>query len=77
MGTIARVDYAKGRVVEARTLIERYFDNNQPTSEVLWLGIRLARQQHNNDAEASYGLQLRRMFPEAPETQLLLQGKYD
>ncbi len=77
LGTLAKIYYDQGRLFEARTLIERYFDNNQPTSEVLWLGIRLARQQHNKDAEASYGLQLRRMFPEAPETQLLLQGKYD
>lgn len=74
---LAQIYYQQGRLFEARTLIERFFDNNKPTAEALWLGVRLARKQNNKDAEASYGLQLRRLFADAPETQLLLQGKYD
>ncbi|WP_124950845.1 type IV pilus biogenesis/stability protein PilW [Sulfuriferula thiophila] len=74
---LAQIYFQQGRLFEARTLIERFFANNQPTAEALWLGVRLARKQSNKDAEASYGLQLRRQFADAPETQLLLQGKYD
>lgn len=74
---LAQLYYQQGRLLEAKTLIDRFFDNNKPTPEALWLGIRLARKQNNKDAEASFSLQLRRMFADSPETQLLLQGKYD
>lgn len=74
---LAQIYYQQDRLFEARSLIERFFENNQPTAEALWLGVRIARKQNNKDAEASYGLQLRRLFADSPETQLLLQGKYD
>ena len=74
---LAQIYFQQRRLLEARTLIERFFDNNQPSPEALWLGVRLARKQNNKNAEASYGLQLRRLFANSPETQLLLQGKYE
>lgn len=74
---LAQIYFQQRRYLEARTLIERFFENNQPTPEALWLGVRLARKQNNKDAEASYGLQLRRLFANSAETQLLLQGKYE
>lgn len=74
---LAQIYYKQGRLLEARTMIDRFFENNQPTSEALWLGVRLARKQNDKDAEASYGLQLRRRFADSGETQLLLQGKFD
>ncbi|MEQ1667679.1 MAG: type IV pilus biogenesis/stability protein PilW [Sulfuriferula sp.] len=74
---LGKIYYLQGRYFEARTLIERFFENNQPTADALWLGVRVARKQNNKDAEASYALQLRRLFSDAPETQLLLQGKFE
>lgn len=74
---LAQIYYKQGRLLEARTLIDRFFDNNQPTAEALWLGVRLALKQNDKNAEASYGLQLRRRFTDSPETQLLLLGKFD
>lgn len=46
-----------------------------PTAETLWLGIRIARLLGDKNNEASYSLELRRKFPHAKETQLLLKGQ--
>jgi type IV pilus assembly protein PilF len=77
LSTLAQIYYQQGRYTETRVLVDRFFANNNPTTEALWLGVRLARKQGNKDSEASYALQLRRLFADAPETQLLLQGKFD
>jgi len=45
------------------------------TAERLWLGIRISRLLGDKNNEASYALELRRKFPNAKETQLLLSGK--
>lgn len=74
---LGKIYYQQGRYFEARTLVERFFEQNQVTAEALWLGVRVARKQNNKDAEGSYALQLRRLFANAPETQLLLQGKFE
>lgn len=74
---LANIYYHQGQLAQARTLISRFFEYNEPTAQALWLGIRLARKQNDHDTEASYALLLRNRFADAPETQLLLQGKYD
>lgn len=74
---LAQIYYREDRLAEARTLIGRMLEYNPPTAEAVWLGLRIAHKQKDHDTEASYGLLLRNRFPDAPETQLLLQGKYD
>ncbi|MHB1678203.1 MAG: type IV pilus biogenesis/stability protein PilW [Sulfuriferula sp.] len=74
---LAQIDYQEGLFVEAQTLIERLLEYNQPTAQALWIGLRVARKLNDHDTEASYRLLMRNRFPDAPETQLLLQGKYD
>jgi type IV pilus assembly protein PilF len=77
LSTLGDIYYKQGRNFEARTLVDRFIANNQPTAEILWLGVRVARKQGDKDAEASLALQLRRMFADSPETQLLLKGKFE
>lgn len=43
------------------------------TAEQLWLAVRIERKAGDRNAEASYGTQLRKRFPDARETQLLMQ----
>lgn len=74
---LGQIYFQQGRYFEAHSLVDRFFANNQATSEALWLGVRVARKQGNKDEEASFALQLRRLFADAPETQLLLQGKFE
>ena len=45
------------------------------TAEQLWLAVRIERKVGNRNAEASYGMQLRKRFPDARETQLLMRGE--
>lgn len=46
-----------------------------PTAPVLWLGVRIERVLGDKDAQASYELQLRKNYPESPETKALLAGQ--
>ena len=45
-----------------------------PTPEVLWLGVRIARQLADRDAEASQSLELRRRYPDSEQTKALLDS---
>jgi type IV pilus assembly protein PilF len=47
---------------------------NNPNPEMLWLGLRIERQLGNKDAASSYALELRRKYPDAPQTKSLLSG---
>lgn len=47
---------------------------NNPGPETLWLGVKVARQLGNKDAASSYALELRRKYPDAPQTKSLLSG---
>lgn len=40
----------------------------------LWLGVKLARYKGDQNAEASYALKLRNLFPDSPENKSLLKG---
>ena len=45
--------------------------------QALWLGVRTERQLGDREAEANYGSQLRRRYPESKQTQWLISGQYD
>lgn len=47
------------------------------TPRSLWLGVRLARRADDADAEASYALQLRNLYPYSEEYQLYREGAAD
>ena len=70
---LADMAFAGGQVVEARKLLERYMQAAPPTADVLWLGVRVERALGDRKSEAIYAQQLRRLFPNAPQTQLLGQ----
>jgi len=44
------------------------------TAKSLWLGLQLARDAGDSNAEASYALKLRNLFPESPENKSILKG---
>lgn len=45
------------------------------TAEQLWLAVRIERRVGDRNSEASYGLQLRKRFPDARETKLFMYGE--
>lgn len=70
---LADLSFARGSMPEARVFLNRFMQAAPPTAEVLWLGVRIERALGDRQAEALYAQQLRRLFPGAPETQLLTQ----
>lgn len=70
---LAELAFAGGRLPDSRTFLERYMQAAAPTAEVLWLGVRIERALGDRKSEAVHAQQLRRLFPNAPETQLLSQ----
>lgn len=48
---------------------------DEMTAEQLWLGVRIERAAGDRAAAATWGVQLRKRFPEAPETQKMMQGE--
>ncbi|WP_439106427.1 type IV pilus biogenesis/stability protein PilW [Congregibacter sp.] len=61
-----RVDAEDSR--NATLYYDKYRDLvQQQSSRGLWLGIRLARMTGDSDAESSYALALRNLYPESPD----------
>jgi type IV pilus assembly protein PilF len=60
----------------AQRLSQQLLRLYEPNAQALWLGLRIERAMGNRDNELSLGTQLRRRFPAAPETTLLLGGKF-
>jgi len=64
---LAELAYQDSDYAQAATYFERYRAMARQTPRSLWLGIRLARVFDNPDAEASYALQLRNLYPTSAE----------
>lgn len=71
---MARLSFAKREYLSSRAYLQRYLDVARHTPETLWLGIRTERLLGDENAVASYGLQLKANFPNAPETKLYLES---
>ena len=71
------IRYRQGRMDEARRLVSRYNKLVAPTSESLWLALRIERKLGDAVVESSYATQLRRRFPGSPEYQALQRGDFD
>lgn len=66
---LADLQFAQGRVKEADASFVRFTRAvREPDANGLWLGTRIARATGDRSAEAGYIAQLRRRFPDAPQT---------
>lgn len=77
LATMAEIHYLRGNLVMARSLLQQLEAQGRLDAGALWLGLKLERMAGNREAEANYGLQLRRYYPETQETAWLLGGQYD
>lgn len=71
--SLAEILFEKGSFKEAENYLVRYMRLGEPTLSALVLGVKLARAQNERMAEDSMLQQLRRRFPDAPQTRELLQ----
>jgi len=74
---MAEVNYRNGRWLAARAQLRQLGEAAELGAQALWLGVRVERRMGDREAEASYGAQLRRRFPESLQTQWLITGQYD
>jgi type IV pilus assembly protein PilF len=74
---LGQIRYKQGKMDEARRLVSRYNKLGQPSSESLWLALRIERKLGARTAEQAYANQLRRRFPGSPEYQALQRGNFD
>jgi type IV pilus assembly protein PilF len=73
---LADVSFAAHDYAGARSYFLRFLQNApELTAEQLWLAVRIERRIGSKNSEESYALQLRKRFPDARETQLLLKGE--
>lgn len=66
---LADLNFSRGRIAEADALLTRHMQVMQASgADALLLGVRIARAKGDKTAETSYVQQLRRRFPDAPQT---------
>ncbi len=71
---LALIQFKHGQVGLASNTLQDSLANN-PSPEILWLGIRIARILSDRNAEASYALLLRKKYPDSEQTKALLSGQ--
>ncbi len=73
---MAEINFSDGDYSAAKQYFTKYSrSSDNLTADQLWLAVRISRKTGDRDAEASYGLQLRKRFPDARETELMMSGK--
>jgi type IV pilus assembly protein PilF len=73
---MAELSFANGDYVAAKKYFSAYAEKvDGLTAEQLWLAVRIERKAGDRNAEASYGMQLRKRFPDSRETQSLMRGE--
>jgi type IV pilus assembly protein PilF len=65
---LADLNYQKRNNSQAKVYADRLIQLATPGPEVLWLAARIERRLGDNDTALKYADQLRRRFPDAPET---------
>ena len=69
---IADIEFAQGRLREAELSIARYLQSvQQASADGLFLAAKIARASGDRGAESNYIIQLRRRFPDSPQTQAI------
>jgi type IV pilus assembly protein PilF len=74
---LGQIRYRQGNIGEARKLVTRYNKLVTPTSESLWLAVRIERRMGERLQEQALANQLRRRYPDSREFQALQRGQYD
>jgi len=74
---LGQIRFRQNRYEDARQLVTRFNKLVEPTSESLWLALRIERKLGERVAEASFAGQLRRLYPGSREYQLLQRGEFD
>ncbi len=72
---MADLSLQQQHALQGRAYLQRFTAVAQPNARSLWLGVQIERQLGDRDAEASFGLQLEKNYPDSPQAKLLLESK--
>jgi len=72
---LALLQFNRGQAGLARETLRNALETPEPTAEILWLGVRIARALGDRNTEASYALQLRKRYPNSEQTKALISGQ--
>jgi type IV pilus assembly protein PilF len=72
---LSEILFDKGSYKDAEIYLSRYMRLGEPTLSALVLGVKLSRALGDRASEDSMQQQLRRRFPDAPQTRELLEPK--
>lgn len=75
LSQMAIVSFETGNALSARAYLQRFLEVADPSPDMLWLGIRIARELGNRALEAEYEGLLRQKFPDAREIQYLNESR--
>jgi type IV pilus assembly protein PilF len=70
---MAQLEFKAGNYLPSRAFLERFQQSAKPTSESLWLLVRVEYALGNARLSADYARRLKEDFPTAPETKFLLE----
>jgi type IV pilus assembly protein PilF len=74
---LASIQYKRGQLESARGYIGRFNKLVEPTSESLWLALRIERKLGDKPAENTLAVQLRRRFQGSQEYEDMLKGRFE
>jgi type IV pilus assembly protein PilF len=72
---LADVAFGRSNYLQSRAFLERHLDAGPVTPDALWLGVRIERALGEGSAARAYGERLKKEFPTAVETRLLLESE--
>ncbi len=70
---LADVAFTRANYLQSRAFLERFLAGAPPTPDALWLGYRVEQALGETSAARAYGERLKKEFPQAVETRLLLE----
>ena len=71
---LANIQFNRGDALGAKNTLQNALIAS-PNPESLWLGVKIERILGNKDNEASYAIQLRKLYPNSVETQQLINSQ--
>tara|TARA_Y100000782_G_scaffold27470_1_gene30669 strand:+ start:1083 stop:1832 length:750 start_codon:yes stop_codon:yes gene_type:complete len=72
---LAQLEFAAGEFVPAWDHYRRFDQLSSQNAPSLWLGVQLARRFEDHSKAVSYGLQLKRLYPNSPEAKALVESE--
>jgi type IV pilus assembly protein PilF len=72
---LADVAFNRSNYLQSRAFLERFLAAAPATPDALWLGVRVEKALGEASAAREYGERLKKEFPQAVETRLLLESQ--